>query len=113
MISPKKTMSKINLGQGFFIIWIMIRKSMSLEKRWSCCRGNLETYIKCRFQSKMNTIGGDVLASLTKPLIWPKKDFSGLVVGQSGSKFFVGANIANDFYDGWLERNYDELNIGH
>ncbi len=36
--------------------------------------------LNCEFQSKMNTIGGDVLAGFNKAIDLAEKDFQGLVL---------------------------------
>jgi len=94
------------------LFWIILENPMRFGKTaGSCCRGfGGRVYLKCKFQSKMNTIWRWCLAGLTKPLIWPKKIFSSLVVGKSGAKFVsVGANIEWIFMMAW-EQEYDELN---
>jgi len=56
----------------------------------------------------MNTIGGDVLAGLNKAVDLAEKDFQGLVVGNQGANFSVGANIGMIFMMA-VEQEYDEL----
>jgi len=58
----------------------------------------------------MNTIGGDVLAGLNKAVDLAEKDFDGLVVGNQGANFSVGANIGMIFMMA-VEQEYDELNM--
>jgi 3-hydroxyacyl-CoA dehydrogenase len=57
----------------------------------------------------MNSIGGDVLAGLNKAIDIAEKDFDGLVVGNQGANFSVGANIGMIFMMA-VEQEYDELN---
>ena len=45
------------------------------------------------FHSKMNAIGGDTLQMLKQSLAEVEKNFVGLVVGNQGANFCVGANI--------------------
>ena len=58
----------------------------------------------------MNTIGGDVLAGLNKAVDLAEKDFQGLVIGNQGANFSVGANIGMIFMMA-VEQEYDELNM--
>ena len=58
----------------------------------------------------MNTIGGDVLAGLNKAVDIAEKDFQGLVIGNQGANFSVGANIGMIFMMA-VEQEYDELNM--
>ena len=53
------------------------------------------------------TIGGDVLAGLNAVDI-AEKDFQGLVIGNQGANFSVGANIGMIFMMA-VEQEYDEL----
>ena len=46
------------------------------------------------FTSKMNAIDGDMIAMLNKALDCLETDFDGLVIGNEGKDFCVGANIA-------------------
>ena len=66
--------------------------------------------LNLEFQSKMNTIGGDVLAGLNKAVDIAGKDFQGLVIGNQGANFSVGANIGMIFMMA-VEQEYDELNM--
>ena len=45
------------------------------------------------FHSKMNAIGGETLQMLKQSLAEVEKNFVGLVVGNQGQNFCVGANI--------------------
>ena len=65
--------------------------------------------LNCEFQSKMNSIGGDVLAGFNKAIDLAEKDFDGLVIGNQGANFSVGANIGMIFMMA-VEQEYDELN---
>lgn len=65
--------------------------------------------LNCAFRSKMNSIGGDVLAGLNTALDLSEKSYQGLVVGNQGANFSVGANIGMIFMMA-VEQEYDELN---
>ena len=98
-------------GQDSFIILNNIRKSNEVFKNSGCVVEDLgEGILNVEFQSKMNTIGGDVLAGLNKAIDIAEKDFSGLVVGNQGANFSVGANIGMIFMMA-VEQEYDELNM--
>jgi 3-hydroxyacyl-CoA dehydrogenase len=62
------------------------------------------------FHSKMNSIGGDTLAMLKAALAEVEKNFVGLVVGNQGQNFSVGANIMLVLL-GAQEEDWDELNL--
>lgn len=107
---PTKAQTK-KPGQDSFIILDNIRKTTEVFKNSGVIIEDLGNGIlNCEFQSKMNTIGGDVLAGLNKAIDLAEKDFQGLVVGNQGANFSVGANIGMIFMMA-VEQEYDELNM--
>src|SRR5215813_13840255 len=62
------------------------------------------------FHSKMNAIGGDTLQMLKFALGEVEKNFVGLVVGNQGVNFCVGANIMLMLMEA-QEENWDELDM--
>lgn len=107
---PKKAVEKIP-GQDAFIILDNIRKSNEVFKNSGAVLEDLgDGILNLEFQSKMNTIGGDVLAGLNKAIDIAEKDFQGLVVGNQAANFSVGANIGMIFMMA-VEQEYDELNM--
>jgi 3-hydroxyacyl-CoA dehydrogenase len=104
-----KTQEKVP-GQDAFIILDNIRKSNEVFKNPGVIIEDLgDGILNCEFQSKMNTIGGDVLAGLNKAIDLAEKDYQGLVIGNQGANFSVGANIGMIFMMA-VEQEYDELN---
>ncbi len=107
---PEKTQTK-KPGQDSFIILDNIRKSNEVWKNSGVVIEDLGNgIINCEFQSKMNTIGGDVLAGINKAVDLAEKDFQGLVIGNQAPNFSVGANIGMIFMMA-VEQEYDELNM--
>ncbi len=97
-------------GQDAFIILDNIRSSSEVFKNSGVVIEDLgDGILNCEFQSKMNSIGGDVLAGLNKAIDLAEKDFDGLVIGNQGANFSVGANIGMIFMMA-VEQEYDELN---
>ncbi len=106
----KKAMKKVP-GQDAFIILDNIRKSNEVFKNSGVVVEDLgDGILNVEFQSKMNTIGADVLSGLNKAIDMAEKDFQGLVVGNQGANFSVGANIGMIFMMA-VEQEYDELNM--
>jgi len=62
------------------------------------------------FHSKMNAIGGDTLQMLKFALSEVDKNFVGLVVGNQGANFCVGANIMLMLMEA-QEENWEELDM--
>ncbi|MFK7049074.1 MULTISPECIES: 3-hydroxyacyl-CoA dehydrogenase/enoyl-CoA hydratase family protein [Flavobacterium] len=98
-------------GQDAFIILNNIRES---KKVW----GNADSTIQhlgdgilnLEFHSKMNSIGGGVLQGINKAIDLAEKEYNGLVIGNQGTNFSVGANIGMIFMMA-VEQEYDELNM--
>ncbi len=105
------TQSQVKVpGQDAFIILDNIRTSNEVFKNSGVVVEDLgDGILNCEFQSKMNTIGGDVLSGLNKAIDVAEKDFEGLVIGNQGANFSVGANIGMIFMMA-VEQEYDELN---
>jgi len=105
----RKEQTKIP-GQDSFIILDNIRKTTEVFKNSGVSVQDLgDGILNVEFQSKMNTIGGDVLAGLNKAIDMAERDFAGLIVGNQGPNFSVGANIGMIFMMA-AEQEYDELN---
>lgn len=97
-------------GQDSFIILDNIRKQTEVFSNTGVSVQDLgDGILNVEFRSKMNSIGGDVLAGVNKAIELAEKDFDGLVVGNQGTNFSVGANIGMIFMFA-VEQEYDELN---
>ena len=108
---PSKSQTKVP-GQDSFIILDNIRKTNEVFKNSGVVIEDIgDGILNLEFQSKMNTIGGDVLAGLNKAIDLAEKDFAGLVIGNQAANFSVGANIGMIFMMA-AEQEYDELNMG-
>lgn len=98
-------------GQDAFIILNNIRES---KKVWSNSGAVIhdlgDGILNLEFQSKMNTIGADVLQGINKAIDLAEKEYAGLVIGNQGANFSVGANIGMIFMMA-VEQEYDELNM--
>lgn len=98
-------------GQESFIILNNIRAT---NKVWGNSEASLldlgDGIVNLEFHSKMNTIGGGVLAGFNKAVEIAEKDFKGLVIGNEGSNFSVGANLGMIFMMA-VEQDYEELNM--
>jgi 3-hydroxyacyl-CoA dehydrogenase len=107
---PAKAQQKIP-GQDSFIILNNIRET---KKVWSNSGAVIQDLgdgiLNLEFQSKMNTIGGDVLAAINKAIDLAENQYNGLVIGNQGANFSVGANIGMIFMMA-VEQEYDDLNM--
>jgi len=98
-------------GQDAFIILNNIRRSNEVFKNSGVVVEDLgDGILNVEFQTKMNSISGDVLVGLNRAIDIAEKDFDGLVVGNQAAHFSVGANIGMIFMMA-VEQEYDELNM--
>ncbi len=106
----KKTQEKVP-GQDAFIILDNIRKTSEVYKNSGVVIEDIgDGILNCEFRSKMNSIGGDVLSGLNKAIDLAEQNYQGLVIGNQGGNFSVGANIGMIFMLA-IEQEYDELNM--
>lgn len=106
---PQKKHVKVP-GQDSFIILDNIRKSSEVFKNKGVVVEDLgDGILNVEFISKMNSVGGDVLAGINKAIDIAEKDFDGLVIANNGKNFSVGANIGMIFMMA-VEQEYEELN---
>lgn len=98
-------------GQDSFIILNNIRESKKVWSNSGAVINDLgDGILNLEFQSKMNTIGGDVLQGINKAIDLAEKEYAGLVIGNQAANFSVGANIGMIFMMA-VEQEYDELNM--
>jgi 3-hydroxyacyl-CoA dehydrogenase len=103
-----KGMQKVP-GQDAFIILDNIRQTKEVYKNPGVVVQDLgDGILNVEFQSKMNTIGSEVLQGLNKAIDLAERDFRGLVVGNQAANFSVGANSGMIFTMA-VEQEYDEL----
>ncbi len=97
-------------GQDSFIILDNIRKTNEVWKNSGAVIEDIgDGILNLEFQSKMNTIGADVLTAINKAIDMAETNYQGLVVGNQAANFSVGANIGMIFMMA-VEQEYDELN---
>lgn len=93
---------------------VLLETLRSENKVW----GNSDTTIvdlgdgvlNLEFHTKMNTIGGGVIEGINKAIDLAEKDYSGLVISNTGGHFSAGANVGMIFMLA-VEQDYDELNF--
>lgn len=98
-------------GSGEFIILDHIRKS---SRVWSNSGATLhdlgDGILNLEFQTKMNTMGGEIIAALNKSIEIAEKDFRGLVVGNNAPNFSAGANLAMLLMFA-IDQEWDEIDL--
>ena len=66
--------------------------------------------VALQWQTKMNTIGSEVLQAINKSIEISEEKFKGLVIANSGANFSAGANVGMIFMFA-IEQEYDELDM--
>ncbi len=98
-------------GAENFIILNNLRGDKTVWKNTGATLTDIgDGILNVEFHTKMNTIGGDVIAGLNKGIEIAEKEFRGMVVANDGANFSAGANIGL-VYMYALEQEYDEINF--
>lgn len=98
-------------GTEEFISLDNIRASKTVWKNSGVTITDLgDGILNAEFHTKMNTIGGEVLAGLNKAVEIAEKDYKGLVISNEGTNFSAGANVGMIFMMA-AEQEWDELNM--
>ncbi len=66
--------------------------------------------INLEWSTKMNTIGGEVIAGINKAIDLAEAEYKGLVISNDGENFSAGANVGLIFMMA-VEQEYDELDF--
>ncbi|MHB1148383.1 MAG: 3-hydroxyacyl-CoA dehydrogenase/enoyl-CoA hydratase family protein [Lutibacter sp.] len=107
---PSKKQEKIP-GQDSFIILNNIREAKTI---WSNPGASIQHLgdgvLNIEFQSKMNTLGGEVLQAINKGIDLAETEYEAVILGNQGANFSVGANLGMVFMMA-VEQEYDELNF--
>jgi 3-hydroxyacyl-CoA dehydrogenase len=107
---PSKSQEKIP-GQDSFIILDNISEAKTI---WSNSGASIQHLgdgiLNVEFQSKMNTLGGEVLQAINKGIDLAETEYEAVILGNQAEHFTVGANLAMVFMMA-VEQEYDELNF--
>lgn len=66
--------------------------------------------LNLEFHSKMNTMGGEVIAGINKAIDLAESSYEGLVIANEGANFSAGANLGMVFMYA-VEQEYDEIDM--
>jgi 3-hydroxyacyl-CoA dehydrogenase len=95
-------------GGGDFIV---LRHNKEIWKNSACQVVEIgDDVLGLQWQSKMNSIGGDVLAGINKAIELAEKNYKGLVIANEGPNFSAGANVGMIFMLA-IEQEWDELDF--
>lgn len=109
-VSSSKGMKQIP-GTESYILLDHIRSNKTIWKNAGTSITDIgDGIINVEFHSKMNSIGGEVIAGVNKAIELAEKDFAGMVISNEGANFSAGANVGMIFMMA-VEQEYDELNF--
>jgi 3-hydroxyacyl-CoA dehydrogenase len=96
---------------GVIILKSLKERSGVIKKNSGASLIDLGDGVAClEFHSKMNAIGGDTLQMVKHSLAEVEKNFVGLVVGNQGANFCVGANLMLMLMEA-QDENWEELDM--
>lgn len=105
---PSKSYKAIP-GQDAFIILDNLRGQKPVWQNSGSTLHDLgDGILNLEFHTKMNSMGGEVLEGINKAIDIAEKSYQGLVIGNNGSNFSAGANLAMIFMLA-IEQEFDEL----
>ncbi len=107
---PTKAYKEIP-GQEKTLSLALLRGENTLWKNSDCSIIDVgDGVINLEFHSKMNTIGGEVIAGINKAIDMAEADYSALIISNEGENFSAGANVGMIFMMA-VEQEYDELDF--
>jgi 3-hydroxyacyl-CoA dehydrogenase len=104
-----KSYKKIPGSEAFIVM-----KNFNNQSVWKNSACNLyhlgDDVLGLEWNTKMNTIGGEVLEGILKSIGIAEEKYKGLVIANEGANFSVGANVGLIFMFA-IEQDYDELDM--
>ncbi len=98
-------------GTESFILLDNIRPTKTVWKNSGAVLTDIgDGILNLEWNTKMNSIGSEVIEGMTKAIEIAEKDFRGLVISNEGTNFSAGANVGMIFMMA-VEQEYDELNF--
>jgi 3-hydroxyacyl-CoA dehydrogenase len=98
-------------GKGDFIILENLRSNKPVWKNVGATLHDIgDGVLNLEFQTKMNSIGSEILEAINKSIQIAEKDFKGLVIANNGQHFSAGANLAMMFMLA-TEQEYEEIDM--
>jgi 3-hydroxyacyl-CoA dehydrogenase len=98
-------------GRESFIILENYRKTEPVWQNKGCTLHNIgDGVLNLEFQTKMNTLGSEVLEGINKSIEIAENGYNGLVLGNNAPNFSAGANLAMIFMLA-IDQEYDELDF--
>ena len=107
---PSKSYKTIPGSEGHIVLE-NIREKNTVWKNSACTVTDLgDGILNLEWVTKMNTIGGEVIAGINKAIDLAENDYRGLVISNDGANFSAGANVGMIFMMA-VEQEYEELDM--
>lgn len=107
---PSSKTYKTIPGSGSFIVMSNYQDKL-VWKNASCNLFDLgDDVLGLQWSTKMNSIGGDVMAGIQTAIEKAEKNYKGLVIANEGANFSAGANVGMIFMLA-IDQEYDELDM--
>ena len=107
---PSKSYKTIPGSEGLIVLE-NIREKNTVWKNSACTVTDLgDGILNLEWVTKMNTIGGEVIAGINKAIDLAENDYRGLVISNDGANFSAGANVGMIFMMA-VEQEYEELDM--
>jgi len=104
-----KTYKPLPGGESFIILNDL--KEKTIWKNSACSLADLgDDVVGLSWNTKSNTIGGEVLEGINKSVAIAEEKYKGLVIANEGANFSLGANVGMIFMLA-VEQEYDELDM--
>lgn len=98
-------------GKSDFIILDNLRANKPVWQNVGATLHDIgEGVVNLEFQTKMNSIGSEILEGINKSIEIAEKDFKGLVIANNGQNFSAGANLAMMFMLA-AEQEFEEIEL--
>ena len=102
---------KVIPGTESFILLDNIRPTKTVWKNSGATLTDIgDGIVNLEWNTKMNSIGAEVIEGINKSIEIAEKDYRGLVISNEGANFSAGANVGMIFMMA-VEQEYDELNF--
>ena len=99
------------VGKESFIILDNLRAQKPVWKNSGTTLHDIgDGVLNLEFQTKMNSIGSEVIEGINQAITIAENDFRGLVIGNDGAHFSAGANLALILMLA-IEQDWDELDM--
>ena len=104
-----KQQEEITYPKGILFLTQLKEQGKVIKKNAGASLIDLGDGVACvEFHSKMNTIGGDTIQMIHEGLKTAREGFGGLVIGNQGQNFSVGANLMLILLEA-QEQNWEEI----